>query len=361
MFEIHIQNSDVTSGSIPISWCTDDQTLEELKNLGLEDPQVVIIVAPVEYYSERKESRKVVSLKDMMTWIEFDRPGPHKIFAFISNKFSSLSQTRKIVRETRKFFLQKNASCGFSADLLNYDGDDYSERINDAPKSCPILVNVPKEIFAQVPEWEKKWVEYLFFNPSSNQCQYRRRRIFSYAFQPIIFLFLYLISLVIIAVSAFMGFRSTSLKPLFNFPIEALAKSSDLIENPNGTVFISQDKTGWRKWIFFPLHPAMLLIEFLIFFLLTLLFVKAKFIFSLLFILVLACCAFVLYSKFADKIIDFFDTKTTKHFWYEEDKEVIICNNKPKPVVIDALPSKFRTMKLRYQDLKSKICKPFSR
>jgi len=48
--------------------------------------------------------------------------------------------------------------------------------------------------------------------------------------------------------------------------------------------------------------------------------------------------------------------------WYlqQEDMEIITCNTDKKPLTYKNLPSKRKTVGLRFQNLKTKVCRPFS-
>ena len=45
----------------------------------------------------------------------------------------------------------------------------------------------------------------------------------------------------------------------------------------------------------------------------------------------------------------------------EEGLEPLVCNGVPKDFTINSLPPKKRTIELRFQGLKSKVCKPYSK
>ena len=72
MLELQITDNDVSTGSVQISWCVDAEVLKELADKKVKEPQLVIVVAPEgDNYDLRKEMRKVVPLKDLMTYMEF--------------------------------------------------------------------------------------------------------------------------------------------------------------------------------------------------------------------------------------------------------------------------------------------------
>jgi hypothetical protein len=136
MFELHIADTDVTSGSIPITWCLNKELLERLSELHIEDPQVVISVAPVSSnYNSTMEYRKVVPLKDMLAYVDFHFPGKNKIYAVISG------EAKKLAKET--YLARRNY--GYYEDVLNTSGDDYCSWIYC--KAVPLEVEVPEDCF----------------------------------------------------------------------------------------------------------------------------------------------------------------------------------------------------------------------
>jgi hypothetical protein len=48
--------------------------------------------------------------------------------------------------------------------------------------------------------------------------------------------------------------------------------------------------------------------------------------------------------------------------WYmdKEEMDTLVCDANKKPLNISDLPVKHRTIKLRFLDLKSRVCRPFS-
>jgi hypothetical protein len=59
----------------------------------------------------------------------------------------------------------------------------------------------------------------------------------------------------------------------------------------------------------------------------------------------------------------FNDLFASKEVWYLNQKEIdlLTCDASKKPLDFKSLPSRKKTIRLYYQDLKSKVCKPFSR
>jgi len=192
MLQLQIADANMSSGSVAVSWCLDHAILKLLADEKLTDPQVVVVVAPTKNYHLSKESRKVVPLKDLMTYIECRASGENKIYGVIS--------TRK-PKDAREFYLSKEDG-EYRNNVLDYDGEGYSSRLLGREEedhrepgtyqylADPLTIQVPKAAFAKdPPKWEKQWVNHYFRQKPVDQCAYRRRRLFAYGVQPFIVLF----------------------------------------------------------------------------------------------------------------------------------------------------------------------------
>src|ERR1700722_6345770 len=179
MFELHIADKDITSGTIPVSWCLDKELLAYLAEEGNEDPTVVLIVAPVQGYHPSKEVRKVIPMKDLMTYIDFRCPGENRIFGFIST--FSKARTNSFVRKQNGEWVTTVLTP--EGNVCYYDGS-------------VLTVNVPSECFAKEPSaFEKRWVNFFFRDKAVDQCSFRKRRLLAYTVQPIIFSMLMVLNL----------------------------------------------------------------------------------------------------------------------------------------------------------------------
>jgi len=201
-FELHVAETDVSSGTIAVSWCISKDMLQDLADRGVRDPQVVICVVPVgECYHIKKEYRKVVSLKDLMAYIEFRCPGKNKIYAFIPMKSK---------RPARNYFLNKEHG-EFETHIVDYDGSQWGSSLQSVESKDVVTVNVPRECFAPEPrEWEKEWVNHLFKSKPIDQCHFRRRRIFAYLLQPFIMLANMAMRLLMLTAALIIGSRGVA-------------------------------------------------------------------------------------------------------------------------------------------------------
>lgn len=393
MLELQITDNDVSSGSAQVSWCVDAETLKELADRRIKEPQLVIVVAPAgDAYRPSKEVRKVVPLKDLMTYMEFRTAGQNKVCGVVSYL------TKK---EACKKYLTKEDGT-FSTSILDYDGEGYASWLRaqedaDAQQSkqykslsISISVDVPKEIFAPEPAaWEKTWVNHFFRNKVVDQCEFRRRRLFAYLVQPLIILFLMLGTSVVLLAGLLTGARSWSPKYLLH-PLTYLPQDAGEIWN-GGTVFIrhlKEDDDGTisrgspiTPWYFFRsfwslffmpalVIPAILLACFgKLQQLATLGGVVGLIFLAFLAVLTIMCYGARMFfwapqvPKFFVWLIDkLIGQPNDKPMWYlkPEELDLIVCSEKRQHLTYKQIPARRKTVRLRFQNLKSKVCRPFS-
>lgn len=392
MIELHITDNDITHGNIAISWCLDKDTLTYLKEKS-DNPHLVIVVSPVDNYHASKELRKVIPLKDLMGYIDFKCAGPNKIWAFV------YSSDSKAYMETRYCSKEQHYAGGsvYSTNLLDYEGVDwlcsykepeplYSSEEDENPifvslVSDPIVVNVPAGCFAPEPaQWEKTWVNHFFRQKVVDQCDFRRRRLFAYGVQPFVMFFNLLIRLIFTVLSFGIGCRGFSLKYLLHPLMYSLKDTADVIDFvDNGIIFVRKlpeddtfpDMPFWNNvWyvirkggplLFMPIIiiPVVLLI-------LNGLLIKFLIVVGMTLGIVLAVLGIIFISanfngvrRFFSKVFNKLLALTATTPLDIDDQQLLICNGKPVTKLSD-LPRHKRTVKLRFQNIKSKVCRPFS-
>lgn len=373
MFELHVSDNDVTGGSIGVTWCVDKEVINELANSGVKDPQVVLVVAPVmeDNYSNKKEYRKIVPLSDLMTYVEFRVPGKNKVFAFISEHSA---------KETKKDLLAKSGG-GFDSDVLNYEGSWLREyligkRSNPLFKAEPVELYVPHACFAPEPaDWEKAWVNHFFTAKVVDQCHFRKRRLFAYTLQVLIVLFFILLKALLLVPALLIGSRNLTMKYVLHPLSYTMHESIDVLKG--GSYFITQDAEGedffapYNKITFkacidkfwkTPFMPAIWLPWALLFYFNAAFAGLLVVVGAAAIILAIAVIASGLAKKQLIAIGRFVEELFTREdMWYmdPEEMEMLVCDgNTPKD--FKSLPSKKKTFKLRFSNLKSKVCRPFS-
>lgn len=382
MLQLQIADGNISSGSVAVSWCLDHEVLKLLAEKGLHDPQVVVVVAPTKNYHLSKESRRVVPLKDLMTYIECRAAGDNKIYGLISFRKPKDAREHYLAREDGVY--QNN--------ILDYDGETYSstligqESYEDRQKetyrflSQPLAIEVPKAVFApEPPKWEKPWVNHYFRQKVVDQCHYRRRRLFAYLVQPFIVLFFSLAKALILLLGLLTGARAWSTKYLHPLTyrlkdtFEIWEKGSYFVkhlpedeEESTDLKFLTPSYALRSFWalLFMPLfslpiiwlllhhHPVVAgLIAFAPIFIIG--------VFCLMAYLVSRGNASKLFKRAWDGLNDLL---TSDKLWYldQEEVQLITCSGDKGPLTYKNLPTKRKTVRLRFQNFKTKVCKPFS-
>lgn len=407
MFELHISDKDVTSGTVPISWCLDKELLAKLAKRHIIEPMLVIVIAPTKGYHPSKEVRKVVPMRELMTYIDFHCAGENKIWGFVYGEDKG---------KTERKFLKRDGN-GYDTTVLNSENtecwygssDGFTRDIN----ACACLtVDVPKECFAPEPsQWEKNWVNFFFRDKPIDQCNFRRRRIFAYTLQPFAFLFKMLGALPAILIAflfvdkGFFEVVKRFLQPL-TYPVDDVYKGLagsilfrswpnenedwDRVKNPMHFLWFLGKKVGllafmpvvllgvWLLWHFHKLmivlHVGGIALAFVFAILLAITFVLSP----------LSGVIGKFFGNLLGKIFkyplslltDFIRWAVKKlfprlpkadpesmEFWYQrpESEKLLVCTSEKKPLTIKALPKEARSVKLYFQHIKSKVCRPFSR
>lgn len=460
MFDLHITDTNVSTGSIPVSWCIKPDAIKDLTEKFGPDPAVVLIVAPTENYHISKEVRKIVPLRDLMAYLDFKVAGTNKIWAFISQhnakKASSLyldkehgvftsmlleadgkgwgwrfrqdipvevepaPETEVVQNEAEEQDSDDDRDTPVDIDIefdeeevldesdsesedeeddLSDDEDqDYDDEDDDVddeeddsdepeeedgprvtyktiyePKAWSVVeVSVPREAFAPEPaEWEKKWVNHFFSKKPVDQCHFRRRRMFAYTVQPVLMTLQILVRFVITLVALMIGFRNFSLKPLLHpmtysmeMQLEVLFGGSIFIrrlpEPPADASAFQVVSYGVRSLCLLPLMPPIL--AFLV---ICLVLNPIKFLTVSAMVLVIGALLLGIVILIAGGTI-----KSWVERWEsrprqqesisDEELEYLTCSPNKGPLTIDNMPAKKKTIKLRFLDIKSRICRPFS-
>lgn len=350
MFELHVADPNATNGNLAVSWCIDKELLNKLKENGIKKAYVVISISPFiepteeNKYSRRhfkeKEFRKIVPLEDLMAYVELHSSGHNKIFAYVTDY------------DYAKHALIKDFS-GFVSDLFHRDGSVTLYTFGEIARAELVFVDVPKEVFAPEPsEWEKSWVNWLLSDKVDNQCDFRRRRIFAYTLQVPIFLFGYLVATCFTLASLLIGSKNFS----FNVMRHPLNSSLDvdcihMVSLSNGSYFIG---TGPNKYLN---YARMIFMPIILLPLLGLILFTSVYYFLMVFaIMTLAVSTGYAYYRFRSKY------PVEEVAWYDDESvtSAIVCSGNNKVLSFNDLPKSRKTLKLRFYDLKAKVCRPFS-
>lgn len=365
MLRVTVTRSDVQSGSVPVSWCVTKDILDAIKAAGATDPHILFcIVNP-----RGRETRKLVPLTDLMTFLEFTAPGENTVLAAIvwtaNSRYSvqSLYLDRDF-HEWKKTVADRKNRHEFWSDF------NVTEDIPLDELTCKVAVEMPQECFAKEPSaWEKKWVNLMWRDKAVDQCDFRTRRMWAYSGQLLIGIPVYAFRILAAVFLTSILSKGIDYRPLYA-PLDN--KTEWMWSNLDGT-WIPKPEFFWPFHTFVPL--VFLAVMGIGAFTLhesgdgaTIL---GAALFALKWCAILAGCGYVLFAAFGLVILIVTRWTGIKRAAYrvgiksrmrKEDELLpyLLCDGGTPFRSVNELPKKFRTFRLRFQDLKARVCRPFA-
>lgn len=192
MLNLFVKETTVQSSTVAVSWCLEKKVIDKLnQRLTLQKDEglyLLLVVAHTSAYQKgyaHKEMRKLVPITDPFAYVDFKYPGENNIFAVVVWGTKSRLHDDYVSRESYRY-------CGYANDVLCYDLSTFNEHFLarrlrpgfSEAITATLAVQVPEECFAkEPPEWEKAWVNWLHRGDPFDQCEYRNRRIWAYSLQ----------------------------------------------------------------------------------------------------------------------------------------------------------------------------------
>lgn len=368
LFELKLTEMNVSSGSMPITWCLDKKWLQENK---LKDYWVLFLVSPPTPNGANAEWRGYAKLSDMMAYITFHRPGKNRIYARLSNSKSTVKgwMTRDQGRWDRSYIDYPTHDW----EIELYNNGEWNGFKLDSPKDRPsdyMDIDMPEDCFASEPwEFETTWVNWLWREKAIDQCEFRKRRMFAYSIQPFLFFFNFLARLIVSFAFLMVAVKGANWSALWN-PLTT--SISDFWADVDGTyLYVRKWRDSPASVMFVPMPSIALIAGIVGFFAVG----TGGFWYALVvpaFILaVVAAMAFtawlITYTGWlGDRLTDYLTIVERRREarwaeWEARQRELMSCSNDTRITKIKDLPKKKRTVRLRFQGLKSMVCKPFSR
>lgn len=395
--ELIISQRDLASPTVRVAWCVSAEALKELREKNIKYPRLLLVAARIHDNSDgqtiKEVDRRLVPLHQGLEFFVFRSPGNFRIFASIvwsykERNFDRLNNKAKSICLGNLFdqFLDRR-DYGYRTALIDpYNRGEglrrkvvteYARTLENSELIAEENIKVEKDFFAPEPSlWLKNWVNCYFSKGPRDQCGFRRRAIFAFTLQPFIrllhWLLLEVFYLIMFLAYLLGGVRINNLGGFihpFNEwdgdPTEAFF-SDQLTFWWNG----SADGTKKYKWIIptWLAIPAIWLSALIGVFFLILYADQIKWdIFG--WIIGIVCLAAVMavvvgvILKNHFKKMDIADEallKAALDRYYADRVYPISClAGKVKEAELSALPETHRTITLRFQDLKARVCKPF--
>ncbi|MCZ2224697.1 MAG: hypothetical protein LC122_13825 [Chitinophagales bacterium] len=351
-FNLNLADKDVTGGNIAVSWCLSKELIEELVDSGAQDPSVVIVIAPEgDSYDSSKELRKVVPLRDLVAYVDFRYPGKNKIWGFISKRNVKIISNRYLERYSR----------GYSYDILSNDGTEYARSfiVNHWDYvSLPISVDIPKECFAPEPsQFEKDWVMWLNTSKAFDQCEFRRKRLFAYTVQPVLFLINMFVKFVFFVAGLMICSKNLNLKWLIHPLAYDIAECFEFIGE---SALIRDSQNFFKRYGLLLISPPALILYFALWYF------NVAWIGLISLAAIIVCVSLVplffwLVSKVKDSQFSA-DENEAEVPWYsnQEEANLLLCSANEVPRTYKTVPKNHKSIRLTFQHIKSKVCRPYA-
>ncbi len=197
-----ITKSELTDNpTIPVSWCLTEAGKYRLLHRKTNPDETFVLVS-VHHPTAGETDRYLFPINSGMGYVQFRGTGKNTLHASIlwSDDFSFVNTAEKLENEV----LNKSTAQDFNLNLYNHNTSDFNlelafiRRFNCLGHS-EVAVTVEKEFFAkEPPEWLDHWVNAMFNRSAADQCQFRRRAIFAFTLQPIIYALFFCLAMFII-------------------------------------------------------------------------------------------------------------------------------------------------------------------
>lgn len=326
--ELHVRQKELQSGTTCVGWCISEEALKEHRS-ELEDAFMVICTGKGHH-----ERRKVVRLDDLQAFISFARPGVQNIHAFVlPKKYHS--------------GIDKKWDGTYISSLVKRESGKPEEWDHTIAQGS-ITVDVPEGVFAkEPPQWEKRWVGWIFRSKPEDQCDWRRRRLFAYTIQPIFALVKCVSQLVLFLFALLFGVLlnpSYILRPLDPW-YPNLDESDAVLAAPALAMF-----DGKRPQLGLLAMPIAYLLAFAL--------LQSGLLWwaALLLTPVMVLCCVLIVMLIGHTLEHFSkDRKFESKIQIPTRIDTLVCDG------TDRLSWKNRPIRLHYHALKSMVCKPFAR
>ncbi len=237
--------------------------------------------------------------------------------------------------------------------------------------AAAIDVDVPAELFAkQPPTWEQAWVNWMASEAPEDQCNYRRRRLWAYSGQIPVFLLIYLWRVLAALFYLMLAVPGVNFGPLLH-PLRD--SSSDIYANLREPFYaktigeyvpilplfaltpMSVAVFGGLTWMLFEWgdEGEMPLLDWLLW--------SVPIVFGIILGLLMLLGVIVLCVMSVGGFKEWVRNRHARADWWsdEETVEYLACRRDNPFLTVGDLPRRKRTFRLRFLDLKAKVCRPF--
>jgi hypothetical protein len=371
IFTLKLTEIDVDGGSVPVTWCLSPEWLD---NHDISQYWVLFSTCQPQPGGENAEWRGCCKLSEMMAYVTFFRPGINRIFATITPNHDRI--THWMSRDNGQWV---SSVISFPTRWTEPEKiDTWNYRLFSGGAECDdIQIDLPKDCFAKEPlEIEKVWVNWLWRNKAVDQCEFRRRRMFAYSIQPILFLVLFLSRIIAALACLSIGCKGIGWAPIFK-PL--YYSTTDIVTEISGSYFTIKKLPNIGRFMFVPMVPLALIgaafglianFNPILTALCFAVFIPVLCVIGLAFSFVFFIGNFIKFEKIFDYLFDRIGDYTESRSeakeqalneWNCQQRELMMCSNAKVIRKLSDLPKSKRTIKLRFYGLKSLVCRPFAK
>ncbi|MEK7151164.1 MAG: hypothetical protein AAB784_00415 [Patescibacteria group bacterium] len=377
MIKLFVDDTNLHSPIAGIRWCVDKNTIDKLAELKIQEAYVLFVIAQDNDGVFKEVEQKIVPLKQAMEYIEFHRPGKHRIFACLvwNNPHGKQYTKSDLALYFSKQRMFNPYSGDFTVPSFNYPDHEFrSHPENFGYGSVDVVV--PAGYFAkEPPAWEKWWVNLWYESKPKNQCYFRKRRFIAYSIQPPIVLgfiliktFIALLQIIGLLLIGTRGIKFEALIHPFRY------STGDCAPEETSSIFITDSSGKKRNPVFFLFMPAVQLTILFLVGLLKLMFGRLiglnmdDTLYWLLAIdLIIVVMVFAI--NWASVLKKLFPDETMEQSLAKQELKIkqikneyqdIVCTGNTLAPQISSLPARRQTVYLKFQQLKSKVCLPFA-
>ena len=365
-----------------VRWCLERWEAVALKERAANNICVLFVIV---YEGTDLEDRQLVPIDQMIAFLNFRRPGNHLVFAKVVWD-KRLGATEKYLRES---LLQKVSSRNYDLNLLNEERTGFRstafdlDRVGTLANDAELEIAVPKEHFPpEPPAWLAKLVNAGFDYPPVDQCAFRRRALWAPIKLSAFGLWAIVTTIIRVIVAAFLllrGMRDINFAPIIHPWRNDIDDVWGNLRYTSSWFKYTKERRSrdsiWR-YIFYP--PF----DIVVFFLLVL--VKDSYHVSWLTLIGMFISAvwwrllvvaffvgFFLWLKYlANRAIrrqnelerspEFREAQERRRLnAYDKLYKLLACRP-GATATVESLPAEHRTIRLRFLDLKRKVCRPYA-
>lgn len=199
-----IESTSPENPTVAVRWCLNKAEREALISVK-EQVFVLIVIA----YEKGAEDRFLCRLEEAMTHLVFRFAGKHKVFSrLVWRMQNETDQTMEAA------IMQRKDANSFHAEVLRYERDGLnsfiSHTVSQESHALELAETLDVEVDAghfapEPPQWLKEWVNMMFRTPPRDQCEFRKRMIYAFTVQPLLALIFWLVYTVAAVISLLVG------------------------------------------------------------------------------------------------------------------------------------------------------------